>query len=111
VLADATMTRRLLRLLVAHARLRAAGTAVRVSASHLGARVELRVTDHGRALAAGEREQLFEGFRRSGDVPSDEDPGLGLALASALAEAQGASLDAEDTPGGGLTTVLSLPRV
>ena len=110
VLADTAMTRRLLRLLVAHAHVRASTGAVRVSASHLAGRVELRVADQGDPLTPGQREQLFEGFRRGGDVLSDEDPGLGLALASALAEAQGAALEAEDTPGGGLTTVLSLPR-
>jgi hypothetical protein len=32
-----------------------------------------------------------------------------LGLGRALAEAQGGSLEAEDTPGGGLTLVLSLP--
>ncbi|MFC9909542.1 hypothetical protein, partial [Streptomyces sp. NPDC059862] len=36
--------------------------------------------------------------------------GLGLAVARGFAEAMGGTLDAEDTPGGGLTMVLSLRR-
>jgi two-component system sensor histidine kinase KdpD len=35
--------------------------------------------------------------------------GLGLALSRGFAEGMGGSLAAEDTPGGGLTMVLSLP--
>ena len=35
--------------------------------------------------------------------------GLGLAVARGLTEAVGGTLQAEDTPGGGLTMVLSLP--
>ena len=35
--------------------------------------------------------------------------GLGLAVAQGLASAVGAELTAEDTPGGGLTMVLSVP--
>ena len=34
--------------------------------------------------------------------------GLGLAVARGFAEAMGGALSAEDTPGGGLTMVLSL---
>ena len=36
--------------------------------------------------------------------------GLGLAVARGLAGAVGAELSVEDTPGGGLTMVLSVPR-
>ncbi|WP_449487923.1 hypothetical protein, partial [Streptomyces purpurascens] len=36
--------------------------------------------------------------------------GLGLAVARGFAEAIGGTLHAEDTPGGGLTMVLSLAR-
>jgi two-component system sensor histidine kinase KdpD len=36
-------------------------------------------------------------------------PSLHLALAHGFAEAMGATLEAEDTPGGGLTMVLTLP--
>jgi two-component system sensor histidine kinase KdpD len=35
--------------------------------------------------------------------------GLGLAVARGFVEAMGGTLNAEDTPGGGLTMVLTLP--
>jgi two-component system sensor histidine kinase KdpD len=51
---------------------------------------------------------VFAPFQRLGDAPSGHGVGLGLAVARGLAEAMGGTLDAEDTPGGGLTMVLSL---
>jgi two-component system, OmpR family, sensor histidine kinase KdpD len=37
--------------------------------------------------------------------------GLGLSVARGFTEAMGGTLTAEDTPGGGLTVVISLPAV
>jgi two-component system, OmpR family, sensor histidine kinase KdpD len=48
-------------------------------------------------------------FQRLGDAPDGTSVGLGLAVARGLSEAVGASLEAEDTPGGGLTMVMSIP--
>ena len=44
------------------------------------------------------------------DVPRGAGVGLGLAVARGLTEAMGGRLTAEDTPGGGLTLVVELPR-
>jgi two-component system sensor histidine kinase KdpD len=52
---------------------------------------------------------MFAAFQRLGDRQGSEGLGLGLAVAKGLAEALGGTLSAEDTPGGGLTMVLSLP--
>ncbi len=80
-----------------------------VTASALGDRVELRVVDRGPGLPAQDRERAFEPFQRMGDHDNSTGPGLGLALARGLTEAMHGTLTAEDTPGGGLTMVLSLP--
>jgi len=72
-----------------------------------GARVVLRVVDHGPGVAANLRARIFEPFQRHGDVGTGV--GLGLAVARGLTEAQGGSLEAVDTAGGGLTMVLDLP--
>lgn len=54
---------------------------------------------------------MFQPFQRQGDRDNTTGVGLGLAVARGFAEAVGGTLSAEDTPGGGLTMVLSLPSV
>lgn len=79
-----------------------------ISASaHAGA-VHIRVIDHGPGLPADERDRAFLPFQRSGDRNGPPGIGLGLALSRGLAEVMGGSLDADDTPGGGLTMDLAL---
>ncbi|MGK5529587.1 ATP-binding protein [Streptomyces sp. URMC 129] len=85
------------------------GLPVRVRASALGGRVELRVVDRGPGVPDSDKERIFEPFQRYGDTPRGNGVGLGLAVARGFAEAMDGTLDAEDTPGGGLTMVLTLP--
>jgi two-component system sensor histidine kinase KdpD len=85
------------------------GVPVLVSASALAHRVELRVVDRGPGIPDSAKDHIFEPFQRYGDAPSGAGVGLGLAVARGFAEAIGGTLTAEDTPGGGLTMVLTLP--
>ncbi|TGA97569.1 sensor histidine kinase KdpD [Streptomyces sp. MZ04] len=81
---------------------------VLVSASALGDRVELRVVDQGPGVPDAAKSRIFEPFQRYGDAPRGAGVGLGLAVARGFVEAMGGTLGAEDTPGGGLTMVLTL---
>ncbi|UUU28645.1 sensor histidine kinase KdpD [Streptomyces sp. CA-210063] len=82
---------------------------VLVSASALADRVEVRVVDRGPGVPDEAKDRIFEPFQRYGDAPRGNGVGLGLAVARGFTEAMGGTLQAEDTPGGGLTMVLSLP--
>ncbi|WP_435286308.1 DUF4118 domain-containing protein [Streptomyces bacillaris] len=87
-----------------------AGCPVLVSAGSLHDRVVLRVVDRGPGVPDTAKEHIFEPFQRLGDAPRGAGVGLGLAVARGFTEAIRATLTAEDTPGGGLTMVLTLPR-
>jgi len=80
-----------------------------ITASALGDRVELRIVDHGPGIPAAQREQVFRPFQRGGDRSNDTGVGLGLALSRGLVEAMHGTLEPEETPGGGLTMVVTLP--
>ncbi|MET8514800.1 sensor histidine kinase KdpD [Streptomyces sp. NPDC005077] len=85
-----------------------AGRPVLVSASAMAGRVELRVVDLGPGIPDEVKDRVFEPFQRYGDAPRGAGVGLGLAVARGFTETMGGTLTAEDTPGGGLTMVLTL---
>ncbi|MEU3985941.1 ATP-binding protein [Streptomyces sp. NPDC026672] len=85
------------------------GEPVAVTASVHADHVEVRVVDRGPGVPDEAKSRIFEPFQRHGDAPRGGGVGLGLAVARGFAEAMGGTLNAEDTPGGGLTMVLTLP--
>ena len=108
-LADSGLLERVLANLVGNAVRHAPSGPVAVTAGMLDEHVEVRVVDHGPGVAPGDRERLFAPFQRLGDSPAGQGVGLGLAVARGLTEAMGGTVSAEDTPGSGLTMVVSLP--
>jgi two-component system, OmpR family, sensor histidine kinase KdpD len=85
------------------------GRAVRVQAGAVGDRVEIRVIDQGPGVPADRRQQIFQPFQSRSDGTTGG-LGLGLAIAKGFAEAMDGDLTVEDTPRGGATFALSLPR-
>ncbi|GAB2815354.1 sensor histidine kinase KdpD [Actinocorallia aurea] len=84
---------------------------VLVTASAIRDRVELRIADRGPGIAPGDRDRVFLPFQRLDDRDNHTGVGLGLALSRGLTEAMSGELIPEDTPGGGLTMIISLPAV
>ncbi len=85
------------------------GVPVSVSAAAVPTRVLVRIADRGPGVPDARKPEMFRAFQRLGDAPSGQGVGLGLAVARGFVEANGGTVDAEDTPGGGLTLVVSLP--
>jgi len=109
VQADAVLLQRVVVNLVANAlRFAPEGTPPLISTSEHGDRVQLRVIDTGPGIPAERREDVFVPFQRLGDTDNSAGIGLGLALSKGFTEAMGGTLEAEDTPGGGLTMVVEL---
>jgi two-component system, OmpR family, sensor histidine kinase KdpD len=80
-----------------------------VTAGTLGDRVELRVIDQGPGVSQTDRDRIFAPSHRLGGENGPAGTGLGLAQSRALTEAMQGTLTPEDTPGGGLTMIVSLP--
>jgi two-component system sensor histidine kinase KdpD len=84
----------------------AAGEPIRVHARAEPDAMILEVIDHGPGVPTADRDRIFVPFQRLNDRGGGL--GLGLAIARGFTEAMGGSLTPTDTPGGGLTMVISL---
>ncbi len=84
--------------------------AVRLAESADGA--EVRVSDNGIGIPAGDREKIFEAFFREPDAVR-HDPrgvGLGLKIVKHIMDAHGGTIGVESEPGRGTTFTLKFPK-
>jgi two-component system, OmpR family, sensor histidine kinase KdpD len=108
VMADSGLLERVLANLIDNALRYAPERPVRVTASAVGDRALIAVIDEGPGIPRGTEEQLFAPFQRLGDQDNSIGVGLGLSVAKGFVEAMGGSIQATDTPGGGLTVLVEL---
>jgi two-component system sensor histidine kinase KdpD len=109
VRADAALLERSIANVVENALAWSPGDAhVRVEAVATQDRVDLHVVDRGPGIPITRREDVFRPFQRLGDRSNGSGVGLGLAVARGFVEAMGGRIAVEDTPGGGVTMVISL---
>jgi len=87
------------------------GASIEVTALHLGAEVEIAVSDNGPGIPEDQLERIFDRFTR-GDAGLTQrvgGTGLGLAISKSLVELHGGSIGAESTVGQGSTFRVRLP--
>ena len=110
VVADPVLLQRVVVNLLDNAlRYDAPGGRVHVSASSFAGTLQIRIADRGPGVSPDRREDIFVPFQRLGDTDNTTGLGLGLALSKGFTEGMGGTLEVEDTPGGGLTMVVTLP--
>lgn len=72
--------------------------------------VHLKVIDNGPGIPDSDKVRIFERFVRLDSSRTRRGNGLGLAMVRAVACAHGGSAAISDTPGGGATFAVTLPR-
>jgi two-component system sensor histidine kinase KdpD len=84
-----------------------------LAGEHQGS-VLLEIVDHGHGVPDELKEQMFEPFRRLNERGPDPSAGtgvgLGLAVVKGFLDTIGGDVQPADTPGGGLTMRVRLPR-
>ena len=88
-------------------------TEVGVQLDRADDKVRITFEDQGCGIASEDRPRIFERFYRGHNVGSSESRsgGLGLAIAKAIVDAQGGSIECNSVPGSHTTFVVTLPYV
>lgn len=82
---------------------------IEVSGTEFSDRIRIVVIDHGLGIDKGERETVFEPFKRGRRSQGLSGTGIGLATVAKIARVSGGNSWIEETPGGGATFIVDLP--
>jgi signal transduction histidine kinase len=87
-----------------------AGAPVEVDLAFGDVSVCLTVTDHGLGIAPEDRVRMFQPYQVTGASKDKMGVGLGLSIVRRIVEGHGGDVQIEETPGGGATFIVTLPR-
>jgi signal transduction histidine kinase len=112
VLADPDHLNRIFLNLMENASKYAPGSPVEVVGRGRGDRIDISVIDHGEGVPPDQRERVFERFTQleGSATRTRGGTGLGLNIVRGLIEAMNGSVVLHETPGGGATFTVTLPR-
>lgn len=112
VLADPDHLNRILLNVLENASKYAPGSPVEVVAQARGSKVELAIIDHGSGVPTDQRDRVFQRFTQieGSATRTRGGTGLGLSIVRGLAEVMKGSVELLETPGGGATFSVTLPR-
>ncbi len=101
---DARLTQVLVNLISNAIKFSPDGSTVTVTAAQLeSGKVELRVTDRGRGIAADQKEEIFTRYKQldKADAKNERGIGLGLAICKAIVENHGGQIGVDSNENGG----------
>ncbi len=105
---DPVALRAMVRNLIENAERYGSGAAVVVSSDD--AHVTIQVIDRGPGIPPAERDAVFGRFSRGSGAAGLPGSGLGLAIVAATARSHDGQVELTETPGGGATFTVVLPR-
>ena len=111
VRSDARLLRRVLQNFVSNAIRYTEVGQVAVEVEQLAGSVRVTVRDTGPGIAPGDRDEIFEEFRRVGRTQKIPGKGLGLAIVRRVSTMLGHEIALQSTPGQGSAFSISLPSV
>ncbi|WEL91402.1 sensor histidine kinase [Pseudomonas sp. CBSPCBW29] len=103
------LTRALFNLLENAVKYSPSGTTVTLTLTSSEDRLECRISDQGRGIAAQDLPELFAQYRRFTSAQGSEGLGLGLTMVKAVVDRHGGRIGCESVLGKGTTFILQLP--
>jgi len=87
------------------------GTPIAIVAGGDDSRTEIRVIDQGTGVSGELADRVFEPFEQGPSAPAHQPgTGIGLSLVREFVALQGGTVHVEETPGGGATFVVTMPK-